>query len=185
MAWTWDIYCVNHGFNRLWRWFWKSVGWDFFRNTYGVAHIKSRNYEWSMISWLCYSVNNYSVCSIRFRFVYWQWPTSSYETYKFGVDKSSQDSNAVASAFIRLQFNWTRVGPYPYTYLLSNPLASKLREASNALREERRVMDEEFIRSLILSMPRRVKVVRRARGRSIKYWLENCDGKYFVFFLFY
>lgn len=44
-----------------------------------------------------------------------------------------------------------------------------LEELANALTEEWQAMDQQFIRSLILSMPRRVQSVLRARGGPTKY----------------
>ena len=44
-----------------------------------------------------------------------------------------------------------------------------LKELAEALREEWQGLDQEFLRSLILSMPRRVQAVLRARGGPTKY----------------
>lgn len=53
-----------------------------------------------------------------------------------------------------------------FVFTNTNLLASKFREECNALREEWQAMDQEFIRSLILSILRRVETVRRARTHT-------------------
>ena len=71
----------------------------------------------------------------------------------------SPDCNPIEHVWDRLQRQLHNRNPPPLT----------LEELSGALREEWQALDQEFIRSLILSMPRRVAAVLRGRGGPTKY----------------